>query len=111
MPLLPGISNKGRNTEKLATMQFWSRRHLKVFFLNKVQERYIFNNVTDLLSSDCEVTTVEPEERFDEDTYSRGYLSPEGSECFKFIPLSKEWSEVCAHLNENNVEEADKLLL
>jgi hypothetical protein len=29
MPLLPGISKQPRNTEKLATMQLWSRRHLK----------------------------------------------------------------------------------
>jgi hypothetical protein len=32
MPLLPGISNRSCNTEKLSTTQLWTRRYLKVFF-------------------------------------------------------------------------------
>jgi hypothetical protein len=62
-----------------------------------------FGNVIDLLSSECEASTVNPDELFYEYMYLRCYLSQKESEWFSSNPSSKKWSEMCAHLKENNV--------
>jgi hypothetical protein len=77
--------------------------------LNKVHEREILESVTDLLSSENPTNILAS-------TFIYVVLSPEGSQCFRVNLPSKEWSEMCVHLNERNaahgdVKSADKFLL
>jgi hypothetical protein len=80
-----------------------------------VPTREHFDNLIDLLSSECEVLIFNPGERFDECTYLHGYQSQK-CELFSSNPPSKKWAEVCVHLKENivphgNVKEVVELLL
>jgi hypothetical protein len=92
----------------LSYLAVWNKHNkdlsrLNCLLLDKVSTRENFDNVIDLLSSKCEVLTVNPDENFDEYTYLQGYLSQKGSEWFSSNPPCTKWFEVCAHLKENSV--------
>jgi hypothetical protein len=78
---------------------------LSCLILDKVLTREFFDNVIDLLSSECEVLTLNPDKHFDECTYLRCHLLQKKKELFSSNRPSKKWSEVCVcvHLRENNV--------
>jgi hypothetical protein len=89
----------------LSYFEAWNKHNedllkLSCLLLDMVPTRENFDSVIDLLSSECEVLTVNPDEHFDGYTYLRGYLSQKGSEWFRSNPPSKKLSEVCVRAFE-----------
>jgi hypothetical protein len=75
----------------LSYLEAWNKHiedlpTLGCLLLDKVPTRKIFDNVIDLLSSECEVLTVNADELFYEYTYLRGYLSQKETERFNSNP-------------------------
>ena len=75
--------------------------------MNAVPSREKFDTAIDLLSSECQVLTINRDELFDEFTYLRTYLSKKESEWFN--STAKKWCEVFLHLKENNVLHVNKM--
>jgi hypothetical protein len=76
---------------------------LNNLLLDTVPTRETFDNIIDLLFSECEVLTANPDKLFDEYIYLHRYLLQKESERFNSNGPSKKRSEMCVHLKENNV--------
>ena len=92
----------------LSYLEVWNKNNedvsnLSFFLLNVVPSREKFDIAIDLLSSECQVLTINRDELFDEFTYWRTYLSKKESEWFNSTAVTKKWCEVFLHLKENSV--------
>ena len=83
--------------------------NVSFLILNAVPLREIFDTALDLLSSECQVLTINRYELFDKFTYFTTYLSKKESEWFNSTAVTKKWCEVFLHLKENNVLHTDMM--
>ena len=98
----------------LSYLEAWNKNNedvsnLSFFLLNAVPSREKFDTAIDLLSSACQVLTINRDKHFDDFTYMRTYLSEKESEWFNSTAVTKKWCEVFLHLKENNVSHDDMM--